>query len=276
MRLKNTSVYFTYLILTLMGIFILFPLVWTFLTSIKNENQLFSIPPEILPSPATLKNYKDVLKDGSMMVYMSNSLIVSVGTTLLAFLIGVPAAYGFAKYRYRFSGMLFGFAVAIRMVPTIVLSIPYFLMMRDLELLNTKLALIIVYLPLELTLMIWLLEGFFRQIPKELEEAAEIDGLNAFSKLVRIVIPISLPSIAIAALFSFLISWNEFLLASTLTRTSAAQTMPVGIAGFVTVFQVYWGKLTANGILYILPVIVFTFIAQKGLIKGLTAGAIKE
>jgi ABC-type glycerol-3-phosphate transport system permease component len=276
MRWKKPSVYMTYAVLLLMAAFILFPFLWTLITSLKTQGQLFTIPPEILPSPITLENYVDVLKDGSLMVYMKNSIIVAVVTTFLSLLIGAPAAYGFAKYSYRYSGLMFAFVVAIRMVPTIVLSVPYFLMMSQLDLLNTKVALIITYLPLELTLTIWLLEGFFRQIPKELEEAAEIDGLGVIGKLFRIILPISLPSVAIAALFSFLISWNEFMLASTLTRTADAQTMPVGIASFVTTFQTYWGKLTANGMLYILPVMLFTLLAQKGLIKGLTAGAVKE
>lgn len=276
MRWNKPSLYLTYFVLILMAVFILFPFLWTVFTSIKTEGQLFSIPPEVFPNPITLKNYTDVLKDGSLMVYMGNSVIVAVVTTFLSLLIGAPAAYGFAKYSYRFSGWMFAFVVAIRMVPTIVLSVPYFLMMSKMDLLNTKVALILAYLPIELTLSIWLLEGFFRQIPKELEEAAEIDGLGVIGKLVRIILPISLPSVSIAALFSFLISWNEFMLAATLTRTPDAQTMPVGIASFVTVFQIYWGKLTANGVLYILPVILFTLLAQKGLIKGLTAGAVKE
>lgn len=276
MKWTKPSTYLTYGILLLMTVFIMFPFLWTLFTSIKTDGQLFAIPPEILPDPLTFKNYADVLKDGTLMIFMKNSIIVAVVTTLLSLLIAAPAAYGFAKYRFRFSGWLFGFVVAIRMVPAIVLSIPYFLMMSEMQLLNTKTALIFTYLPLELTMCIWLLEGFFRQIPKELEEAAEIDGLGVLGKLVRIIIPISLPSISIAALFSFLISWNEFMLAATLTRTPDAQTMPVGIAYFVTIFQIYWGKLTANGMLYMLPVIVFTLFAQKGLIKGLTAGAVKE
>jgi len=276
MRKPRLNIMVSYLILIFMGIFTLFPFLWTFMTSIKTEGQLFSIPPQLWPNPVTFGNYAAVLKDGSMMQFMYNTLFVTLVTTMLALLLAIPAAYGFSKFHYRFSGLLFAFVVSVRMVPPIILSIPYFLMISELGLLNTKTALIIAYLPLELTMMIWLMEGFFRQFPKELEEAADLDGLDTIGKLARIVVPISLPSISISTLFGFLISWNEFMLASTLTRTSVSQTMPIFIASSVTTFQIFWGKLTANGVLYMLPVILFTLFAQKGIVKGLTAGAIKE
>ena len=259
-----------------MSIFVLLPFIWIFLTSLKNDIQLFAIPPVLLPTPPTLKNYLDILKEGNFQSFMKNSLIVSIASTVLAMVIGTPAAYGFAKYRYRLSNPLFAAIVVTRMLPPIVLNIPFFLMMRNMGLINTHWALIIAYLPLELALIIWIMEGFFRQIPREIEEAAEIDGLGVLGKLIRIAVPLSVPAIGVTFIFSFLLAWNEFMLALTLTRTAEAQTMPVGIAGYVTSFQIFWGRMSATGILYILPVIIFTLIAQKGLIKGLTAGAVKE
>lgn len=272
-RLSNLA---SYLILILMSMFVLFPFIWTFLTSIKTDVQMFSVPPVFVPEPATAQHYTAIIKEGKFQSFMTNSLTVSIVSTLLAMIVGIPASYGFAKYRYKFSGLLFASVVAIRMFPPIVLGVPFFLMMRSLGLINTQLALIITYLPLELTLIIWILEGFFRQLPKEIEEAAEIDGLGTFGKFVKIAIPLSMPAVGVASIFSFLAAWNEFMFALTLTRSEASQTMPVGIAGYVTTFQTFWGKMSATGILYIIPVIIFTIIAQKGMIKGLTAGATKE
>jgi multiple sugar transport system permease protein len=276
MRKFRTANLLSYVILILMTLFVLFPFVWTFLTSIKTDVQMFSVPPAWVPDPATTQHYNAVLEEGKFQHFMTNSVAVSIGSTLLAMAVGIPAAYGFAKYRYRFSGLLFAGVVAIRMFPPIVMGVPFFLMMRQLGLINTDWALIITYIPLELTLIIWILEGFFRQIPQEIEEAAEIDGLGTFGKFVKIAVPLSVPAIGVASIFSFLAAWNEFMFALTLTRTEDAQTMPVGIAGYVTTFQTFWGKMSATGIMYIIPVILFTIIAQKGMIKGLTAGATKE
>ena len=137
---------------------------------------------------------------------MENSLIVAIASTVLAMAIGIPAAYGFAKYRYRFSNPLFAAIVVTRMLPPIVLNIPFFLMMRNLGLINTSWALIIAYIPLELALIIWIMEGFFRQIPREIEEAAEIDGLGVFGKLIKIAVPLSLPAIGVTFIFYVIIA----------------------------------------------------------------------
>lgn len=273
--------------LILIGVFMMFPFLWIFLTSIKEPVQIFSIPPQFIPKPITFKNYIDLFRGASIYVYvkkgaginvlalMTNSIIVSLSATLIAFVVGVLAAYSFARYRYRGSKAIFTFIVAIRMFPIVILVIPYFLMMSNLKLLNTKLALIIAYFPIELSLMVWLLEGFFRQFPREIEEAAEIDGAGTILKLVKIILPVSLPSISVAVFFGFLFSWNEFMIALTLTRNYYAQTMPVGLASYITLYQIDWGKLTANSVLFALPAIIFTIMAQKGLVKGLVVGALK-
>lgn len=266
----------SYLILSALTVFFLGPFIWTFLTSIKNDLDLFSIPPKLIPDPPTLKNYIEVLSDGAFQAFMKNSLVITIVSMLISMLIGIPAAYGFAKYRYRYSWLFYGIIIAIRMFPPIVLGIPYFLMMRSLGLINDISSLIITYIPLELTIIIWILEGFFRQIPREIEEAAEMDGLGTIGKMVRIAIPLSLPAIGVASLLGLLASWNEFLFAMTLTGTVDSQTLPVGISGYVTTYQTFFGQMSSAGMLYILPVLLFTVIAQKGLVKGLTAGATKE
>lgn len=258
-----------------MSVFVLFPFLWTFLTSVKPQLQMFAIPPVVIPRPPTLDNYVQVISAGDFQSFLRNSLVVSIVSSLLAMAIGAPAAYGFAKYRYRFSGLLFGGIIVVRMFPPIILGIPFFLMMRSLGIIDNDLSLIITYVPLELTLIIWLLEGFFRELPKEIEEAADIDGLGTLGKFLRIVVPLSIPAIGVASIFGFLVAWNEFMFALTLTRTPDSETMPVGIAGYVTTFQTFWGQMSATGMLYILPVVLFTILAQRGLVKGLTSGATK-
>ncbi len=275
MRKKKFSRILSYLILVLMSVFVLFPFLWTFLTSVKPQLQMFAIPPVVIPRPPTLDNYVQVISAGDFQSFLRNSLVVSIVSSLLAMAIGAPAAYGFAKYRYRFSGLLFGGIIVVRMFPPIILGIPFFLMMRSLGIIDNDLSLIITYVPLELTLIIWLLEGFFRELPKEIEEAADIDGLGTLGKFLRIVVPLSIPAIGVASIFGFLVAWNEFMFALTLTRTPDSETMPVGIAGYVTTFQTFWGQMSATGMLYILPVVLFTILAQRGLVKGLTSGATK-
>jgi multiple sugar transport system permease protein len=265
----------SYLVLILMALFILLPFLWTLLTSIKIEANMFSVPPQWIPNPVTLEHYKTVLHEGKFKSYMTNSLIVSSVSTLIALAIGIPGAYGFAKYKFRFSGLLFASVISVRMFPPIVLGVPYFTMMIKLGLIDTKTALIIAYLPIQLTFIIWIMEGFFRELSRDIEEAAEIDGLGSLGKFVRIALPLSMPSLVVAGIFSFTQAWNEFMFSLTLTRTEASQTMPVGIAGYVTNFSNFWGRMSATDILYILPVILFTALVQKGMVKGLSAGAIK-
>ncbi len=156
------------------------------------------------------------------------------------------------------------------------MALPFFLQLRIIGLVDTPWGLIVAYLPIVLPLMTWMLAGFFRSFPTELLEAAEIDGLGTLATLVRIVIPLSLPVIGVATLFGFLVAWNEFVIALTLTRTPAGQTMPVGISTLITQFQVLWGEMMAVAKIYLLPVLVVTVITQRGLVGGLMSGAAKE
>ena len=162
-----------------------------------------------------------------------------------------------------------------RVFPPIALALPFFLQFRALGLIDTPLGLIIGYLPIVLPLMIWILTGFFRDFPDELVDAARVDGLGTLGTLLRVVLPLSLPGLGVAVLFGFLVAWNEFVIALTLTRTPAAQTMPVGIASLITQFQVLWGEMMAVAAVYLLPVLVVTLLTQRGLVRGLMTGAMK-
>ena len=276
MKEKRITVIVKYLILLIASIFVLFPFVWTILTSIKPEVQIFAIPTIWFPHPVTLKNYFDVFSTGEFQARLLNSVIISVVSTFISMIVGIPAAYAFARYPYKGSNLAFWLIASLRMLPTVILGVPIFFMMRNIGLLDTRLGLIIIYLPFQLALSIWLLYGGFKKLPYELEQAAFMDGLGIFGTMIRIALPLSVPTIGVAAVFSFLQSWNEFFFAMMTTSSSNAMTLPVYIAGNVTTQRVFWGRMTAMATLYAIPAIVFTLIAQKGLVKGLTAGAIKE
>ncbi len=276
MKLKKIGLLFVkYLILIVMLLFVLFPIIWTFLTSIKQEVQIFAIPPIWIPNPVSFKNYYDAFNNGDFMQRLGNSLIVAFGSTFISMLVGIPAAYGFARHPYKGSNGIFLSITACRMLPTVVLGVPMYMVLRNLHMLDTKTGLIIIHLPLQLMLNIWMMYGSFKGFSQELIEAGYIDGLSPYGALIRIVVPITVPMIMVATIFSFLASWNEFFFAMLTTSSSRAMTLPVYIAGNITSQRIYWGRMTAMGIAYAIPAIVFTLIAQKGLIKGISAGAIK-
>lgn len=265
----------SYVLLIAISAVILFPIVWIVLTSLKPESELYAIPPTLIPQSISTEHYVSIASDGDFPRYFANSLVVAPLSTALALLIGAPAAYGFARFPYRLSWLLFGLIIVVRMSPYITLTIPLFVLMRSLGILNDRLALIITYTAIQLPLIIWILEAFFREIPRELEEAAEIDGMAPPGIFLRIVIPLSLPALSVAATLGLVTAWNEFIFALALTRTPEAQTIPVGLAGYVTSFQIFFGPMAAGATLYAIPVLLFTVLAHRGIVQGLATGGVR-
>ena len=264
----------TYAILLAVCAALLVPIYWIFTTSLKPTAEILSTPTRMWPASVTLEHY-EVALSGDFVRYFRNSLIAATGATMIGLLLAVPAAFGFAKYAYRGSQGLLWFTLVTRVFPPIALALPFFLQFRALGLLDSPFGLIIAYIPIVLPLMIWILHGFLQDFPDELLEAAEIDGLGALGTIVRIVIPLSLPAIGVATLFGFLVAWNEFVLALTLTRTPAGQTMPVGISTLITQFQILWGEMMAVACIYLIPVFAVTVMTQRGLVRGLMIGSTK-
>jgi multiple sugar transport system permease protein len=261
------------ILVVICAIFIV-PIAWILSTSIKTPGEIFSTPATILPQQPTLENYQAIAA-GSFRWYFANSMIAATGATVLGLILCVPAAFGFAKYRYRSASLLLAFAVSTRIFPPIALALPFFLQFRLFGLIDTPFGLILAYVPVVFPLMLWILEGFFRDYPDEILDAARIDGLGTIRTLVTIVVPTSLPALGVATLFGFLVAWNEFLIALTLTRTPQGQTLPVGIASQITQFQTLWGQMMAAAAIYLLPVVAVTLMAQRGLVRGLMSGATK-
>jgi len=270
-RLADAGVYG---FLAVVCFLILVPIYWIVATSFKPTSEILVTPTSIITMHPTLDHYRIAL-GGDFRRYLLNSLIAASGSTALGFLLAVPAAWGFAKHAYPGSSMLLSFAVVTRVFPPIALALPFFLQFRAMGLIDNPLGLVIGYLPIVLPLMIWILTGFFRDFPNELVDAARIDGLGTLGILIRVVMPLSLPGLAVATLFGFLVAWNEFVIALTITRTPAAQTMPVGISTLITQFQTLWGGMMAVAAIYLVPVLAVTIASQRGLVRGLMSGGVK-
>ena len=282
--LGNILIYFMVAIIL---IFPLFPLWWIANISFKTSEEALVIPPKLIYEP-TLKNYKEVLfgveredNEGrwvpstkGFMKQVGNSLVVSLTATFVAMLAGTPAAYALSKFKFKKKQNISFFVLSTRFVPPIVIVIPLFVAFRKLGLMDTKLGLIILYVFANLSLVIWMMKGFFDEMPNELAESARVDGCGQFGALFKIAVPVTLHGIAASAILVMINCWNEFLFAVLFTAKNA-KTVTLAVMGYVTVREVAWSNMAAAGILITIPVLIFTIISQKQLVQGLTAGAVK-
>ena len=266
-----------YSILAIALVATLAPVYWMTTISFKREVDQFALPPKWFVFTPTLEHYADAFINRSFGQYLFNSLFVAVASTICALVIGTLAAYALARFRlpWNLDRKLALWILSTRMFPAIVTAVPLFLMMRDLRLLNTRAALIIVYTAFNLPFVVWMMRGFFAELPRDLEEAALVDGDSRLGALVRIVLPLVAPGLAATAVFCLIVSWNEFLFALVLTQTDAAMTLPVGIAGRVTQYEIKWGVMSAAGTVAMLPILVFALAVQRYLVRGLSLGAVK-
>jgi multiple sugar transport system permease protein len=263
-----------YLVLTFLTIIAAFPILWLFLTSIKSDRDLFSLPPPVLFQP-TWDGYQRVFDVGFFRYNLVNSCIAAVGTVVVTLIFGVPAAYALARGKSLFTRTQGILILTARMLPSIVLVIPLYLLAQRFGLSNTHLALIIAYTALNLPFAIWMIRGFILTIPIELEQAALVDGCSLLQILRYIILPLALPGIASSAVFVFLTCWNEFILALSLTYSQQAQTMPVAVTGFISARGIAWRELAAAACVMLLPGLLFGIFARRFLVSGLTHGAIK-
>ncbi|MDL2253218.1 carbohydrate ABC transporter permease [Ruminococcaceae bacterium OttesenSCG-928-I18] len=264
--------------------FTLVPYLWLVSTSLKPESQAVKIPLEVLPSPATTENYEDVLNVGGHTTAMistrvdkalANTLIVSFSATFLALLVGMPAAYSFAKYRFRGSRPVFIAIIIARMFPVITLAIPLYQLFRGFHLHDTKIGLILAYTALTLPFTIWMLYSFFRDLPDEVEEAARIDGCGFFRMFLRVILPISAPGITATFILTLIYPWNDLLLNTILSSSIQSQTISSALLQFNTTYQIFWSHLAAGAVLASLPALILTLLLQKVIVQGLTLGAVK-
>ena len=194
---------------------------------------------------------------------------------MIAILIGMAGGYAFARYKFKFKGGVFVALMVTRAVPGVALSLPLFIIFARVGIIDTHLGMVMAYVALNVPFTIWLIDGFFRQVPPELAEAAEIDGCTRWQAFWRVEFPVARSGIASAGIFAFLTSWNEYALASQLTRSTTSKTMPVGLLDFTSEFTLNWGGMCALAVLMIIPALILTFLVQKHLIAGLTFGGVK-
>ncbi len=252
---------------------VLFPPFMLFLTSIKTNVDALRYPPVWFFRP-TISNYQEIFKLMPFGRYLLNSFAVAIASTAIALLVGSLAAYGLTRFRFKRSEDLSFWILSIRMTPPVAAAIPIFIIMRNLGLLDTPLALILAYCTFNVPFATWLLRSFFQEIPQEIEESAMVDGCSSFGAFFRIAIPLVAPGLAATGIFTFIFSWNEFLFALILTGTQA-QTVPVALTGFIRETGIMWSHMAAAGVLAMVPMIIFTALVQRNLVKGLTMGAIR-
>jgi multiple sugar transport system permease protein len=271
---KNLPLAFThYIVLIVLALLCLMPIVVIFATSLRQQVQIFSEPLNFLFIP-TLENYRAVLQEDKLNVYLGNSLFVGIISTLVTLVVGCMAAYGLARFRFMGRDTLAYTTLLLRTVPLAVMAIPVFLIWNQWGLINNLWGLILLYVAVNLPFTIWLLYGFVLQVPVELEEAAAIDGCSSLRIFTSIFLPLMAPGLAAASIFTFRIAWNEFILALVLTDRHT-RTLPVAASLFITDMGVDWGKVMAMGSLIAIPPLIFTFFAARQIIGGLTAGAVK-
>ena len=255
-------------------IFFLGPFFWILSTSVKANEDYFAYPPVWVPADASLKHYAALFTRSSGARYFTNSLVISTLSMLAALLVSVPTAYSIARWRFG-GGFLSLFLLVLRMLPAIALIIPLYIMYKQLGLTNSYLGLVIVYTVLYVPFAVWLLVGFLRDFPVEIEEAALIDGCSRLRALISVVVPIIAPGLAVVALFSFIATWNEFLFAIVLTGIET-KTMMVLVTSFTSGgTDMFYGEATASVVLGVLPAFVVAFVLQRYLVKGLALGGTK-
>ena len=267
----------TFLLMVIMCV----PGLWVVLTAFRPNSEVLAKPAIWIPENPGLGNFAKIFGIGVDQIaipvpaYFMNSLIIALTSTAIALLIGMSGGYAFARYRFRFKNGIFLGLMLSRTVPGIALSLPIFIIWSKIGLIDAKLGLIIVYVAMNVPFTIWLIDGFFRQIPKEMSEAAQVDGCTRWQAFWKIEFPLAKSGIASAGIFAFLTSWNEYALASNLTRSTDSKTLPVGLMDFTSQFTIDWAGMSAMAVIIIIPALILTFLVQKHLIAGLTFGGVK-
>lgn len=257
------------------------PGLWVVLSGFRPNREILAKPAIWIPEDPTLGNFAAIFGFGQeqtaipVLDYFANSMVIALTSTVIAILIGMSGGYAFARFRFTGKNGLFLGLMLSRAVPGIALSLPVFMIWSRLGLIDAKLGLIIVYVAINVPFTIWLIDGFFRQVPREMSEAAQVDGCTHWQAFWKIEFPLARSGIASAGIFAFLTSWNEYALASQLTRSTDSKTLPVGLMDFTAQFTIDWAGMCAMAVIIIVPALILTFLIQKHLIAGLTFGGVK-
>ena len=272
-RRRLTAVVCAVLLVLVMAVF-LAPFLWMFVFSVYPSSALQGRTPDLSPSLLTVESYVRLLSDGSFLTPMANSAIVGISTTIICMTVGAACAYAIARFKFRGRQPLLLSMMTVQAIPVIVLAVPLFILLRSVGLYDQLLGLIATYTAFILPLVIWMLVGFFEDIPPSLERAARIDGCNRFQIMYRIAFPLAAPGMAATAILAFITSWSDFFLAKVLTSNNAV-TLPVKTAAFQGLFAMDYTSAATAGVITAIPVLILTLVAQKWIIRGMTEGAVK-
>jgi multiple sugar transport system permease protein len=265
-----------YVALVLYILFLGFPLLWMLSVSFKGPRELVELYPSFIPSEPTLENYRTALEDNELVQSAVNSLKIAVATALVTTVIGLPAAYVLARQRGILTNLGLGWILLSQMFPLILIIIPLFLLLRDLGLTDSHIGLVLVYAVWALPFVLWMLQSYVRGIPRDLEEAARVDGATRFQVLISIVAPLLAPGIVVTTLFAFITAWNEFFLALVVLQSSDLYTLSLRLKQFVGIEGIVaLGPLAAASLLATLPSLVLFAVIQRWLTRGLLSGAVK-
>ena len=265
----------TYLILLVMIVISVFPAVWMLSTSIKSPTELFDNPPEIIPDEPTLSNYTAVLHNSKMYQAFFNSVMVTAAVVLLTLVVSVLAGYGFARFRFKGSGVLKVGLLFGQMIPSVVLIIPLYFLFSRAGMLDTRGALVIADMALTIPMGVIMLSSFFEGVPRELEKAAKMDGCTGIGALFRVVLPVAKPGLISVAIYTFIHAWEEFLFALNLTTSSRTRTLPIAISMFSGEFAVDWGATMAAATVVAMPVLLIFLLCNRYFVQGMADGAVK-
>ena len=268
----------TYTVLAVILVAVAVPFLFMVMTSLKTNLDILEVPPNwhIFSWETIKQNYTEVLRARNFLAYTRNSVVVVFGATLVAMALGTPAAYGFSRFSFRGRSDLAFWILSNRFMPVIAIVIPISRMMAGLGFLDTYQGLIIPYVALEIPLVVWIMRAFFDDISTEIDEAAVVDGCTRWAALGRVILPLAGPGLITTAIFSIIFTWNEFLMGLFIVTTAASQTVPVGASGLLTMDRsIEWNVTSTVGVVTVVPVLLFSLLVQRHIVRGLTAGAVK-
>ena len=266
----------TYLGLAIGLVYACFPVLWMLFSSLKSNTEIFSLPPELFPKEYTLKAYYSIFSSPMKVRFFLNSYLVATVVTFLTLFVAILAGYSFSRHSFKLKKPLNLFIISTQTVPPISLLIPYFGIVVSFRMYDTYFALIFTYMVFTLPYAILLMTGYFNTLPKELDEAVIIDGGSSFTALWRVLVPVSIPGIVATGVYTFLLSWNEFLFALTLTKSTEMRTVPIGIQLLMGQHSYEWNEMMAMSILGSFPILIMYMVAQRYFLEGLTAGSVKN
>lgn len=256
--------------------FFLFPYIVMLFTSLKSKNEVYSVPPTFFPTEWTFQNFIDIWSAVSLSTYLTNTILIALGATVITLICAIPAAYALSRMEFKGKQMFMNIVLVTQMFSPIVLLVGLFRVIQWLGLMDSVWGLILINAAFAQAFAIWLLTGYFSTIPEELEQAAWIDGCSRFEALCKVILPLALPGIITTVIFVFILAWNEFVVALTIISTETNKPLTVGIYAFFGMYEIQWQYLFATSLVAIIPVVILFLMIDKYLISGLTAGGVKD